>query len=211
MAFTKLKIAGAAAAGGGGESVDVMINPETIKHSRSIKLEEKSVGNTKGSATQFAGMGPDTLEFTLELENTGALSSSGDIPAMIEKISKLVYEYDGSIHRSKYATVTYGGIEFEGQLENLTVDYKMFDQSGAPMRASIAFKFQKQNEVGATGNTSPDMTHGFTIREGDTLPMLCKQVYGKMDYYLAVAEHNGLTNFRDLEIGSVIEFPPMER
>ena len=55
------------------------------------------------------------------------------------------------------------------------------------------------------------MSHAFTIREGDSLPLLCKEVYGKMDYYLQVAEHNGLTNFRELEVGSTIELPPLQR
>lgn len=209
--FQKLIISGNTAAGGGGTPFSVMINPESVKHNRSVKIETKPTGNTKGGNTQTVGMGPETLEFTLEFENTGALEVSGDIDGKIKELSKLIFDYDGGIHKPQYATVKYGGLEFLGMVENFNVDYKMFDMAGKPIRASIALKFQKQNEVGASGNQSPDMTHGFTIREGDTLPMLCKQVYGKMHYYLAVAEHNGLTNFRDLEIGSVIEFPPMER
>lgn len=193
--------------------VDVMINPESIKHNRTITVGEKNVGNTSAPLTDFQSMGPETLEFSLELENTGAYSHGGsasDVFEMIEKIAEQVYKYDGSLHKPKYANVSYGKITFKGMCESFNVDYKMFDMSGTPTRATLSLKFKGINEPNKT-NQSPDMTHGHTVREGDSLPLICNKIYGKPDYYLAVAEHNGLTNFRDLEIGSVLEFPPLER
>lgn len=212
--LVKLKIAGVeklSSAPGGG--VDVMINPESIKHNRTITVGEKNVGNTSAPVTDFQSMGPETLEFSLELENTGAhdhKGSSKDVFTVIENIAAQVYKYDAGLHKPKYAVVSYGKITFKGMCESFNVDYKMFDMAGTPTRATLSLKFKGINEPNKS-NQSPDMTHGRTIREGDSLPLICKEIYGKTEYYVAVAEHNGLTNFRDLEIGSVLEFPPLER
>ena len=192
---------------------NVMINPETIKHNRTITVADKNSGNTSAPKSGFESMGPESLEFTLEFENTGAYdhgSSTKDVFDMIEKIAKHVYKYDGKLHQPKYAHITYGRIVFKGMCESFNVDYKMFDMKGKPTRASLALKFKGFNNPDTT-NQSPDMTHGHTVREGDSLPLICSKIYGKPDYYVAVAEHNGLTNFRELEIGSVLEFPPLER
>jgi len=58
---------------------------------------------------------------------------------------------------------------------------------------------------------SPDLTHIRIVKEGDTLPLLCHQVYGDPKYYIAVAAVNGLNDFRNLKKGERIMFPPLEK
>ena len=47
------------------------------------------------------------------------------------------------------------------------------------------------------------------VKGGDTLPLMCYDIYGASGYYLEVARINGLTAFRDLAIGSQVVFPPL--
>lgn len=215
MSNTKLKINSSTSPTKTPGGMEVTIRPETFKHNKAVDIKTKNVGNTGAQATQFVGMGPETLDFVADIEHTGAITGSSDVQGIIDGIMGHCASYDGGVHRTKYVTITYGKIVFLGQLESANVDYKRFDSQANPMRAEVSLKFKSVNEVGASsgsaGNQSPDMTHGRTVRDGDSLTLLCKEVYGKMDYYLAVAEHNGLTNFRELEVGSVIEFPPLER
>jgi len=49
------------------------------------------------------------------------------------------------------------------------------------------------------------------VKAGDTLPLMCYLIYGDPKYYLAVAEANGLGNFRSLIPGMAIVFPPLEK
>jgi hypothetical protein len=44
---------------------------------------------------------------------------------------------------------------------------------------------------------------------GDTLPLLCFQIYQESKYYVEVARVNGLDDFRNLEPGRQILFPPL--
>jgi len=90
------------------------------------------------------------------------------------------------------------------------IEFLLFDINGHTLRAKVHLSLKAYVDL-QSKKSSPDMSHAFTIREGDSLPMLCKEVYGNMNYYLQVAEHNGLTNFRELEVGSTVEFPPLQR
>jgi len=47
------------------------------------------------------------------------------------------------------------------------------------------------------------------VRDGDTLPLLCHRIYGDPGYYLDVARHNQLTDFRQLRPGAKLHFPPL--
>jgi Contractile injection system tube protein len=186
--------------------------PDSLKVKRNIDIKQKNVGNTIAQPTQFVGMGKLELSVTLEIENTGAIEAGRpSVQDRVEGLVKDLYEYKGSEHRPHYVTVKFGQESLLLQLETMEIDYKLYDADGFPYHAEVACKFTSALEVSETGNQSPDMTHGFTIREGDSLPNLCMQVYGDMRYYMAVAEHNKLTNFRELEIGAVLEFPPIDR
>jgi nucleoid-associated protein YgaU len=91
-----------------------------------------------------------------------------------------------------------------------SIDFLLFDKDGVALRAKVHLALKGYVQE-SSKKSSPDMSHSFTIREGDSLPLLCKSVYGDMNYYLQVAEHNGLSNFRELEIGSTLELPPLQR
>jgi nucleoid-associated protein YgaU len=58
---------------------------------------------------------------------------------------------------------------------------------------------------------SPDLTHIRLVKAGDTLPEMCFNIYGDPRYYLDVARQNRLDNFRKLEPGTRIFFPPIEK
>ena len=54
--------------------------------------------------------------------------------------------------------------------------------------------------------THPDI---ITVAPGDTLPLMCFDVYGDPRYYLFVAGYNRLDGFRQLSVGQPILFPPL--
>jgi hypothetical protein len=58
---------------------------------------------------------------------------------------------------------------------------------------------------------SPDITRIITVKDGDTLMALCESFYDDPKYYLAVAGYNNLPTFRNLKIGSTVEFPPLKK
>jgi nucleoid-associated protein YgaU len=61
------------------------------------------------------------------------------------------------------------------------------------------------------GLNSPDMSHFIEVRKGDSLTLMCENIYGAPDYYLQVAEVNGIIDFRNLTPGQKILFPRLEK
>lgn len=206
LVITGLKTADA----NSGEEYKLQLNPESIKHNRALNVEAKDVGDTEGPVNQYKSYGDETMDLDFVIDGTGAIPGFVSVDAELEKIVDLVYRYEGDIHMPNYLLVTYGKFTFRCLMTAFAIEYLLFDRSGSALRARVTMSL-KSLKVKAEKKSSPDMSHTMTIREGDSLPLLCKDIYGKMDYYLQVAEHNGLTNFRELEIGSTIEFPPLQR
>lgn len=91
----------------------------------------------------------------------------------------------------------------------------MFSPQGLPLRAVLKTTFKEYTEDtkrnALENKSSPDLTHVRTVKEGDTLPLMTQRIYGDAKYYLEIAKINGLTNFRKLEPGSELVFPPIEK
>lgn len=199
--------------GDAGPKFELQLNPEALKHTRTIKMDDKTVGDTAGPVGQFQGYGDDTLNLDFILDGTGVMSDGdyGTVEARLKELEDCIYSFDAGLHKPRFLLVSYSGFVFRCAMTSFNTDYMLFNASGMPLRAKVSLALKGSKEEKKTKKQSPDMTHAKLIREGDSLPLLCNEVYGKMDYYLQVAEHNGLTNFRELEIGSVIEFPPLQR
>jgi hypothetical protein len=203
-----------------GAGYELQLNPESIKRNRTIKMGDKTGVDVAGEVVQYVGYGEQTLDLDFFIDGTGAIPSDrGDdygsksvssVDDDLRTLEETIYSFDGSIHKPKYLFVEYGDMNFRCMMTAFNIDFLLFDLNGHTIRAKVHLALKAYADIKGK-KSSPDMSHAFTIREGDSLPLLCKQVYGSMDYYLQVAAHNGLTNFRELEIGSTIEFPPLQR
>jgi nucleoid-associated protein YgaU len=210
----KLKITGVSdPSATGGSTFECDFSPENVKHNRAVDVQEKKVGDTAGPVTQFQSYGSESLDFELVFDGTNYNRAPVDVDARVDALTEIVYNYQGDIHKPYYLLVEWSHFVYRGQLKAYDVDFTLFDIDGKPLRAKVKLSITVHKDPSNRGasRSSPDMTHVKTVRVGDSLPLMCKEIYGKMEYYLQVAEHNGLTNFRELEIGENLEFPPLER
>ena len=95
----------------------------------------------------------------------------------------------------------------------MTLDYTLFKPGGDSLRAKIKLNFgsymsNKQQALKAD-RQSPDLTHQYQVKAGDTLPLLCYRQHSDSSYYLAVAEFNQLDSISVLTPGTVLYFPPL--
>lgn len=98
-------------------------------------------------------------------------------------------------------------------MKTLEITYKLFDEAGDPIRAELNVVFVEDKSAETisreAGKTSPDLTHIRVVKSGDTLPLLCKEIYGSSSYYLRVAADNKLDDFRNLVPGQRLFFAPL--
>ncbi|SEG25371.1 CIS tube protein [Algoriphagus boritolerans] len=133
----------------------------------------------------------------------------------IQKFLEITQKIQSPSHKPNFLQINWGAFQFRGVLEKATINYKLFNGAGLPIRATIAASFKqsisRQEQAAEAGRTSPDLTHIRVVKAGDTLPIMCLRIYGTSEYYLEVARANKLTNFRNLSIGQEVFFPPLAK
>lgn len=204
----------------GGTAFEASINPEKFSITRGLLFQDNESTNTDGKTITFKGYQAETLSFELYFDGTGVVEKDKNktIDDRIKALWNVVYKYEGTIHKPYYLLIEWKEIYFKCHCKSFVTEYQLFNKDGVALRAKVSLSFIEFFKPGhsSRGNynghrSSPDLTHIKTVRQGDSLPMMSKEVYGKTDYYIEVAKMNGLTNFRTLGLGEQILFPPVEK
>ena len=200
-----------------GQPFVAMMNPETYAIDKKMEFNLKQGHGTSGHQPKFELKLPEEMSFEFLFDNTGIIDGqpSTNLTQKIDDFSELLMGYNGSTHEPKFFKLVWGTLLFKGRCTALNIAYKLFNPDGAPIRAicKVTFKEMKEEKlrVAQEDNHSPDLTHYRIVKKGDTLPMMCFLVYGDARYYLQVARANKLINFRKLNIGDELFFPPFAK
>ncbi len=215
--------------GGDSNIFSALINPAELERSLAIDYSDKDTAPINGNTEdkKYARYVPESVSFSLVLDSTGAVppasgstggltaSNPTPVPDLVDRLKSVCYTYNGDKHEPNVIKLNWGENfdNFYGRAQDLTVNYTLFKPTGEPLRAKLKLKFVRfrsnSQSANEKKNNSPDMTHAVTVREGDTLPLLCEQIYQDGSQYLMVARFNGLTDFRSLKPNSVLHFPPL--
>ena len=208
-------------------SMEVMFNPTSYKKKHAIAYAGKSrrgIG-AAGSPARYSYTPPSEISFQFVLDGTGvAFMGAEQLARMvlgksvkkdIETFEKLCFKLNGAIHEINFLKISWGDhLDFSGRLQTLDITYKLFDEGGDPIRAELDVTFVEDKSAQTIAlevhKNSPDLTHVRTVKSGDTLPLLCKEIYGSSAYYLRVAADNGLNDFRNLTPGQKLRFAPLK-
>lgn len=213
----------------------VQANPETYAISYAVDYKGRQGRGTSSFDPKWDKTPPRKLTFEFLFDSTGAIPAfdqvrmadqnayeiiTKDIPgetieSKIEHLEYVVFKIDGKNHKPNHLLIVWGSLVFGCCLESMNVNYKLFDNQGAPIRATVNATFVEVNRdakrIYEDRFQSPDITHAFTVKEGDTLPLMAENVYGDTAYYIAVAQANKLIQFRNLKAGKQIVFPPINK
>jgi hypothetical protein len=195
----------------------VLLNPAEFSEGYSISYDPTTRLGQSAANPRFAAVKPQSVNFSIVLDGTGVVPTEGSLTSVKQQLKNLndvIYTYVGSRHEPSHVQLVWGSWIFNGRLESLAVQYTLFKPNGDPLRAKVTLGFtsavsDKEAELKAN-RQSPDLSHRVLVRDGDTLPLLCERIYGDPAYYIDVARFNGLVDFRRLEPGTRLHFPPLE-
>lgn len=202
-----------------------------------INFKLDGTGVIPASVTNLADLGAtvatSAMDFATRSAGLGGVTDTTYVSRRIEALKKVVYEVITGEHQPPTVKIVWGDVPpFKGKLDDLQINYVLFHPSGAPLRAEIQLQFSEHGEsisqaagsnivanaalglgasIGGRLLGSPDLTHRRIVKATDTLPLLCEEIYKDASFYWQVAEANNLTHFRELELGSELFFPPIER
>lgn len=216
-----------------GDKVDeffVMFNPPTLSQIYEIEYNEDQAQGTSGSSQSFGKIKPQEYTFEFLIDGTGtapppvgagsdtsdpsAVGEPVNVSEQVNKFLELTYEFNGELHRPYYLKLHWGQFVLYCIMKKATVTYTLFKPNGFPLRAKINATFSQISDddlrVAREGRNSPDMTHYRKVHDGDQLPLMCFRIYGDMSHYFDVARYNNLIDFRALQTGVRIAFPPLK-
>ncbi len=199
---------------GEGEFV-VLFNPNRYKTRYEIEYGGKrQASGTSANAPSFSNMKSQELSLEFFLDGTGvATGQQEDVQQKVDQFLDTVYEYDGEIHSNRYLRLIWGTLVFDCVLKSADITYNLFNSSGKPLRATISAKFlgfvNDELRERQEGKKSPNVTHVRLVEGRSRLDRMTHQIYQTPNYYIDVAQKNGLTSFRKLKTGRQLMFPPV--
>lgn len=211
----------------GGNTLEAMYNPDTLSTRHESVFHPKRGISTQGAQTRWSHSAAEELNVKLVFDGTGVgdfgvqrLRHRPTVAEWIRAFLSLCYTVQSGTHEAAYLRLRWhrgilGADGFECRLRAADITYTAFDRDGSPLRAEVNAVFVEalapKKNAQRLRLSSPDLTHRRVVREGDTLPLLCLEIYGSAAHYLRVAEVNGLDHPRDLRVGQELLFPPFER
>ncbi len=220
---------------------EVQVNPDQMKRDFVLYQRCSEDYNASESSLQSAGAGPEDLNLKFILDGTGALQQTSFLPVptdvaglafsglsalgidaqvayvatKVAQLQAVVYDYLDETHNPPLLTVNWGKMVFIGKMTTLSVNYTLFAPSGLPLRAEVSLAL-KSHSLGPAASKvlsflSPDLSRRRIVRGSDTILTLCESVFESEKYYLEVAKANGLTNFRKIDSGVELDFPPIDK
>jgi nucleoid-associated protein YgaU len=190
-----------------------MFNPSSYKQKYEIEYQAAQGQGSTGSTQKFGKIKPQEYSFEFLFDGTGVSSEKKEVADEIEHFLVVCGKNNGDIHRPHYLKISWGSLISKCVLKSADISYNLFRPDGKPLRAKVSATFAENIDdtlrVAEEGNNSPDLTHMRIVQQGDTLPLMTYRIYGKPDYYLQIAKANNLVNFRRLQVGQAIYFPPL--
>ncbi len=209
-----------------GTPIEVQYNPESLSLKHESVFQNKQGIATSSAQARFSHSRSKQLSVSLVVDGTQVdyfgYQLLRHVPTVAERIQeflKLCYKVQGESHEPSYLQLSWDkgvfGPSFDCRLQSVDINYTAFNRDGSPLHATLAAVFVEdldpKKKASSDRLASPDLSHRRVVRNGDTLPLLCREIYGSADHYLRVAEVNGLDDFRMLEPGRELIFPPFER
>ncbi|MBU0487550.1 MAG: LysM peptidoglycan-binding domain-containing protein [Bacteroidetes bacterium] len=194
-------------------------NPAKLQHEFAVHYDLLQAFGTSGTEGRYNKSLPEKITFELLFDDTilspGSTAHKPSVNTEIQSFRDTVFTYNGTIHRPNYLKLIWGEFFFKGQVSSLNFTYNAFSPQGEPLKvkADVVFIAVKDtaSRLSAENKSSPDLTHIYQVKEGDTLPMLAHRIYGNPAYYLEIAQVNNLDSFRVLKPGDRIILPPIEK
>ena len=208
---------------------EAFINPDEFTVNYNTNIDHTSAPGQTGTSGNFLSAAPMELALKFYIDGTNAAGPLKSADQGLVNVSEKIVEfyeacgYNPERHRPRYVEIFWGELHlmrfnpeiFHGCLKSVSVNYKLFNQNGTPLRAIINATFVEaiaaEKRDSAAKASSPDLTHVRVVNEGDTLPGMAQKIYGDFSYYLEVAKANNLKDFRNLKQGTQLFFPPFDK
>src|SRR5258708_13869523 len=189
---------------------DVLFNPKEYSVQKSVQWEPHKSPGLDLPEQEFTSGNPSVLSVELFFDT---YEDKKDVrKEHTEKIMTLAL-VDADKHRPPLVMFSWGGFQFKGVIESLTLRYTMFLPDGKPGRATANLSI-KETETAAEQlqrkpRNSPDHSKRRTVKMGETLALIAHEEYDDPAEWRRIADANGIVDPKDVKPGTVLTLPPI--
>jgi nucleoid-associated protein YgaU len=225
LTFQRLKIDGTPEP----ETFTASYNPTELAFSKSAQFADIGVPGLDSPIIQFVRGDAETLSLelffdTTDMRGTGAAAISVNL--LIIRFQRFV-TVDGNLHAPPVVRITWGALmpgpalgsalfpasQIDVIVTSMARRYTLFSPDGDPLRATVTLQMRTYMTIGQQTQLlnyrSADHTRTHAVREGETLPLIAWDAYADASKWRVIADHNGLSQTRDLPAGMVLQLPPV--
>jgi nucleoid-associated protein YgaU len=188
-----------------GRRVTFQFNPTAIKFSKTAQYKrQENQKAKKGPAVQFVSTGPTELSLQLVLDGVGQ-GAGRAVDGEVNQLAGWLAPTDSSARSSSPSPpllqFTWGQLKlgtagvFQGHLESLSVNYKLFTPQGVPIRAEVDLKLKDVPATPSGTNPTSGALRTFRRRQltrGETLHSVAYDEYGEASLWRDLARVNGI-------------------
>jgi hypothetical protein len=195
------------------EQIEILYFPSEYSIEKSNTFSEVSVPGLESPYLQYVkgNSGSISLEvFYDTYEEDGV-----DVRKYTDQLTSLM-DIDPELHAPPVLRFIWGmdpKESFYCVLEKVTKKFTMFNSNGIPVRARLSItlkEFKMELSSREKKLQSPDKTHVYTIKQGDSLWMIAYREYGNSRLWRPIALANRLEHPEQLEPGTELTIPPVE-
>jgi hypothetical protein len=189
---------------------DVLFNPKEYSVQKSVQWEPHKSPGLDLPEQEFTSGNPSVLSVELFFDT---YEDKKDVrKEHTEKIMTLAL-VDADKHRPPLVMFSWGGFQFKGVIESLTLRYTMFLPDGKPCRATANLSI-KESETAAEQlqrkpRNSPDHSKRRTVKMGETLALIAHEEYDDPAEWRRIADANDIVDPKDVKPGTVLTLPPI--
>ena len=194
-------------------NVESMFNPNKLTVNRTVQWDSQNVAKRDNPELHHTGAQPSALNVELFFDTYDSpQKQKTSVRTYTDKLLNLA-AVDGAKHRPPICQLSWGNPHafFQGDLEQLQLQFTLFMEDGIPVRATATctFKSWKSSlrDLQDQNLMSADVAKVWTVKRGQTLASIATHEYGDPRMWRPIADANGIDDPLVLHPGALLLLP----
>jgi hypothetical protein len=203
------------------KELEVQFNPTEYTLNKALQIAEIPIPGLDMPILQFVRGQTETLSLELFFDVTEAGTGENNFVGVTSKTDAFydLIKIDPHTHAPPVCRFCWGDFWFAGNrllgmeciVESVKQRFTLFNPDGFPLRAILTVSLKEyktlEDQINETPFSSPERTHTWVVRTGDTLSRIAADKYNDSRLWRAIADQNKILDPLDLKPGTVLEVP----
>jgi Contractile injection system tube protein len=203
------------------KEIDVQFNPTEYTLNKGVQIAEIPIPGLDMPILQFVRGQTETLSLDLFFDVTESGTGENNFVGVTVKTDEFykLIKIDPATHAPPVCRFCWGEFWFAGNrimgmecvVESVRQRFTLFNPDGYPLRAVLTVSLKEyktlEDQINETPFSSPDRTHSWVVRRGDTLGRIAAAKYDDPRLWRAIADENKILDPLDLKPGVILKIP----